>query len=341
MRSFKIVLSVLICITLAAGVFFAGCTTSGKPRTNLVVPSSFTDEKMKPDGHADEKIWKKIKPAKLPTKGGPDVFMRSVHTDTDIYFLIEWADATKEDISKVWEFDGTRWKNGPDQDKLSILWDKSDSVAYFDIKGCEAVCHTEDPDADKWYMATNGRREKTDLWFWMAGIGNVYGFVNDRFLDDTIDPTLPKAARKQDRGEVGFLKNGYKAPVEKIAPTRPTKKLVEGLTVESTPYPTIDQMEDITSYRQFKPGDKEPFIYFYGPPTDSQADVFGRANWKDGKWTLEMGRKLNTGHKDDMPFFVDRSGPKFYMFGLMISDHTEPPPIKHYTSPPVSLRIDP
>lgn len=341
MRSTSKALTIIMTAVLLAVIVMSGCAAKDGPRTKLIVPCSFTKEKVKPDGQAGEAVWKKIKFTKIPTEDGPDVYMKSVHTETDIYFLLQWADKTKDDISKVWEYDGTRWKNGPDQDKLAILWDKDDSVAYFDIKGCKAVCHTENEDPDLWYMATNSRKEKTDLWFWMAGMGNVYGFVSDRFLDDTVDPTLPKAARKQDRGEVGYLKNGYKTAVERIVPTRPTKKLVEGLTVETTPYPTIDQMEDITSFKLFKAGDKEPFIYFYGPPTDSQADVFGRANWKDGKWTLEMGRKLNTGHRDDMPFIPDSSAPKYYMFGLMVSDRTEPPPIKHFTSPPISLRLDP
>lgn len=325
----------------AALLLIAGCTGQAKAPTKLVVPSAYTAEKIKPDGKVDEKAWKETAFIKIPTAGGPVVEMKSVHSDDTISFLIRWKDATKSDISKVWEYDGTAWKNGPDQDKLAILWDKGASVAYFEIKGCGAVCHTEDGDKNLWYMATNSRKEKTDLWFWMAGQGNVYGFANDRFLDDTVDPELPKAARKQDQGEVGFLKNGYKTPVEKIAPSRPTKQLIADLTVDTTPYPTAEQMDDIISYRVFKAGDRQPFIYFTGPPDGSQADVFARGVWTDGVWSVELSRKLNTAHKDDMPFALDADEPVYYMFGLIVSDHTEPPPIAHSISPPVSLRLDP
>lgn len=322
-------------------LLLTGCSTAPQPKTKLVMPSTYTKEKIKADGQVTEKTWKAGQFTKIPTAGGPDVYMKSVYGDKDIHFLVKWRDKTENKVSKIWHFDGAKWTNGPEQDKMAILWDKGDSVAYFSIKGCAAVCHTENTDKNLWYMATNSRKEKTDLWFWMAGITNVFGFVEDRSLDDTVDPTLMKAARKRDRGDPGFLKNGYKTPVERIAPTRPTKKLVDGLTVEDTPYPNSTQMEDITTYKVFEAGDTEPFIYFYGAPTDSAADVLGHGVWKDGWWYVEISRKLDTGHKDDLPFEPEDGQPVYYMFGLALFDQTEPPPILHSTSRPVSLELVP
>ena len=329
-----------IIATILLAIIIVGCNSAPKAKTKLVVPSTYTTEKIKADGNLTEKAWKSGSFAKIATTGGPDVYMKSVYGAKDIHFLIKWKDSTEDKISKTWEFDGTKWKNAPDQDKLSILWDKQDSVAYFELKACAAVCHTENKDKKLWYMAANSRKEKTDLWFWLAGITNVYGFLEDRFLDDSIDPTLMKAARKRDRGDPGFLKNGYKTAVERYAPTRPTKRLLEGLTAEDTPYPNTSQMVDIFSYKDFEAGDKQPFVYFYGAPTDSAADVLGHGVWKDGWWYLEVSRKLNTNNKDDMVFEPGKV-PSYYMFGLMVSDHTEPPPIQHATSSAVSLELTP
>jgi hypothetical protein len=320
-------------------VFLTGCAS--KAPTDLVVVSKYSKQEIKVDGIANEPIWKEASTTVIPTKGGPEVKVKSFYGDRNINFFICWRDSTKNDVSKVWEFDGTSWKNGPDQDKLAILWDKGDSVAYFNIKGCAAVCHTENKNKDLWYMATNSRKEKTDLWFWLAGICNTTKYVSDRYLDDTVDPTLPKAARKQDKGEVGFLKNGYKTAVERIAPSRPTLQLIKPLTVENRPYPLSGEMDDITFYKAFKAGDKEPFVYFTGPPTESQADIQGQAVWKNGWWYVEMSRKLDTKYKDDMPFVPDSGASVYYMFGLMVSNHTEPPPIAHSTSGPVSLELVP
>lgn len=337
----RLVLAGIVFLALITIVATGGCKRSGaQAPTKLVVKSLHTKERVKADGKVEERIWRKLSFTRIPTEDGPDVLMKSVYSDKEIYFLIEWKDSTKNDVSKVWEFDGTRWKNGLEQDKLAIIWNKNDSIAYFNIKGCQAICHTENSDKNLWYMAANRRQEKIDLWFWMAGIGNIYAQVDDRWMDDTVDPTLQKAARKPDKGEPGFYKNGYKTPVERIAPSRPTKMLIAPLTVESTPYPKIEMMVDITSYKVFKAGDKQPFIYFYGPPTESRADVIGKGVWENGKWTLEIMRKLDTGNKDDMPFRPSTSEPVYYMFGLAVFDHSEPPPIAHFTSPPVSLKLE-
>lgn len=321
-------------------VIVSGCERAPSLQTKQAVPAKYTSEKIKADGQITEKAWRTGKFTIIATSGGPKVYMKSAYGDKDIHFLLKWRDTTNDNVSKTWEYNGASWKNGLEQDKLSILWDKGDTVAYFSLKGCGAVCHTENEDKDLWYMATNSRKEKTDLWFWLAGVTNVYGFIEDRFLDDTVDPTLMKAARRRDQGDPGFLKNGYKTAVERIAPTRPTKKLTGDLTVENTPYPTIEQIEDITTYKTFTAGDKEPFIYFTGTPTGSAADVLGHGVWKDGWWYLEISRRLDTGHRDDI-VFEPGDTPEYYMFGLAVFDHAEPPPIKHGTSAPVSLELLP
>lgn len=341
MKRAPIAIAIFGVLLAALLVYATGCGGRSEAPTKLVVRSQYTKERVIPDGRATNKTWGEAVWTRIPTKGGPDVLMKSAYSDKEIYFVLQWKDATNDSVSKVWEFDGVRWENGLEQDKLSILWDKDDSIAYFGIKGCQAVCHTENEDKNLWYMATNRRQEKTDLWFWMAGISNVYARVDDRFLDDTVDPTLPKAARKPDRGEPGFYKNGYKTPVERIAPSRPTKKLIEPLTVQNRPYPLIGEMQDITSYKIFKAGDRQPFVYFSGPPTESRGDVWAKGVWKGGRWTLEIMRKLDTGNKDDMPFRPSSGQPVYYMFGLAVFDHSEPPPVAHFMSGPVSLKLEP
>lgn len=47
--------------------------------------------------------------------------------------------------------------------------------------------------------------------------------------------------------------------------------------------------------------------YLPGTPTGSAADVRAKGAWSNGKWTLELSRKLNTGHKDDTAFDLRRT----------------------------------
>lgn len=48
------------------------------------------------------------------------------------------------------------------------------------------------------------------------------------------------------------------------------------------------------------------------PPKGSRADIRAKGSWSNGKWTIEFGRKLNTGHEDDIQFFPG----KIYQFGI-------------------------
>lgn len=47
-------------------------------------------------------------------------------------------------------------------------------------------------------------------------------------------------------------------------------------------------------------------------PSGSRADVRAKGQWKEGKWTIEFGRRLDTGHADDIQFRLDRS----HFFGV-------------------------
>lgn len=53
-------------------------------------------------------------------------------------------------------------------------------------------------------------------------------------------------------------------------------------------------------------GDRIP-QYLPGTPTGSAADVRAKGTWSNGKWTLELSRKLSTGHPDDTVFDVRRT----------------------------------
>lgn len=44
-----------------------------------------------------------------------------------------------------------------------------------------------------------------------------------------------------------------------------------------------------------------------GKPTGSAADVRAKGAWADGRWTLELGRKLGTAQKDDTKFDPSRT----------------------------------
>ena len=58
-------------------------------------------------------------------------------------------------------------------------------------------------------------------------------------------------------------------------------------------------------------GDKIP-QFQSRPPTDSRADIRAQGKWDQGYWSIELARKLRTGHTDDIQFELEKS----YLFGV-------------------------
>jgi hypothetical protein len=52
--------------------------------------------------------------------------------------------------------------------------------------------------------------------------------------------------------------------------------------------------------------------YDFSQPSGSRADIRAKGEWKEGSWTIEFARPLDTGHADDIQFRIDGS----YLFGV-------------------------
>lgn len=52
--------------------------------------------------------------------------------------------------------------------------------------------------------------------------------------------------------------------------------------------------------------------YILRQPTGSRSDVRAKGVWQNGKWTIELGRKLVTANRDDIQFTPERK----YLFGV-------------------------
>lgn len=124
-----------------------------------------------------------------------------------------------------------------------------------------------------------GVESEWDVWQWKAFRTNPQGFAMDRRHVYTL-------AKPEFKAKEYKAKNGKSVWI-----ARPEDA---GDTVEKKHAAPTD----------FK-GAKVP-QYSPGKPSDSAADVRAKGIWADGHWTLEMSRKLNTSHKDDVEFDPQR-----------------------------------
>ena len=130
-----------------------------------------------------------------------------------------------------------------------------------------------------------------DVWHWKAFRTNPHGYA----MDKTHRYTFSKPAIKARSYEAHNGKTIWIA--------RPQDA---GDTVEkSRPAPTEYQGDRVAQYVP-------------GTPNGSTADVRAKGVWADGRWTLEMGRRLKTDHIDDTAFDRNRS----YKMALAAFDHT-------------------
>jgi hypothetical protein len=131
-----------------------------------------------------------------------------------------------------------------------------------------------------------------DVWHWKAFRTNPQGYAMDKTHHYRLD--------KPD----GKVKS-YKAN--------------SGSTIWiARPQDAGDSAEKKQSPPKDKKGDSIP-QYVPGNPSGSAADVRAKGVWTDGRWTLEMGRRLDTDHIDDTAFNLKRS----YKMGVASFDHTE------------------
>lgn len=139
--------------------------------------------------------------------------IRSMYDADNIYFLIEWSDATKNSTVTPWYFtpatgrwaqeltsrsfdvNGALTREGWGEDKLAMLWNVDFSTPKFLTQTCYASCHVFTPymdyskspavytsNAANGNHYTNGPDEKIDMWW--GRLGYISKNVSLHFMDD-------------------------------------------------------------------------------------------------------------------------------------------------------------
>lgn len=126
-----------------------------------------------------------------------------------------------------------------------------------------------------------------DLWYWKANRTDPMGYADDKYDSLTANETRKSRPILSRSGKRRYLLR---------------------LDDEGVPaYQTVIELDNR--------GDQLP-QYVLGTPTGSRADVRAKGVWKDQRWTIEFGRKLKTGHGDDVQFNTATTAK--YLFGVSI-----------------------
>lgn len=170
------------------------------------------------------------------------------------------------------------------------LWNKAKSE-YF------SGPHREDTFVFKWNMMdkpvnlSNFSEDlyTADVWYWKANRTNIAGYADDKkqILSDKKGKKATETVTASGKKRYLFRKSDAGKPAYKEIKKAPTNF--------TTPL--------VTRYEPAK-------------PVGSRSDIEAKGVWKNGFWTIEFARKLNTGHSDDIQF--DPKSGNGYLFGVSI-----------------------
>ena len=278
--------------------------------------------------------WKEAEKAKVVVPGAGDVEgnvntikVRSVHTKDEIFFLFQWHDYNKSMNKKRWKYTGGKWtKLKGDEDRLGVVWEIN-RIDKFATKGCTILCHNEAKNPEDWYFATSSPREKADLWHWKAVRSNPVGYTEDGYV--IANPSKePEKGRKRDAGSETKAKSNRTKDKSKPAHMQNPSKApsIPGSLL-------VSEAVKITANSKIKEGDEIPGYMLNKVWKGSFADVKTKGVWQNGKWTVMMSRKLQTGNDDDVQFNTRKT----YPFGIAVFDNAH----EHnsYNSEPLKLKF--
>ncbi|MBI5297913.1 MAG: hypothetical protein HY869_20735 [Chloroflexi bacterium] len=302
------------------------------------------------DGVGDEAAWSNAEEIVIEVSGGAngyatEVHLKAIYTADSVYFLMSYADTTESFFRSPWQKqeDGT-WKkiNDPSdkggdnnlvyEDKMAFIWPINE-VKNFEAAGCFVACHAgENSDIKPYGNKYLPEGEMADIWHWKS-VRNL-NQVDDQYLDSTtLDTSTPEnqtktieAGRHSDPKDSGGYSDNY---ASKPDPNDATKT-VPDKSMPGFSSPNFDMTTGAPGYildadkipfddAAFKAGDYLPGIV--------KSEIVGdrgniSAGWKyvDGTWTLEFGRKLDTGSQYDVQF-TDLSA--MYYFAMAVFDNAQ------------------
>ncbi len=307
------------------------------------------------DGKGDDAIWQQAPEVKVHTSRGFNladksgevpVYVRALHDGNKAYFLFKWQDPTRsqkhiplQKTAQGWKLLHSNYYNNDEnefyEDKFAVM------IAESPVAGGNTVRLGAKPFADKpgpsnglgLHAATDG--SLADVWHWKSVRTGAFNQFDDNYFGALMDvkPGRYTGGYTQDPKTGG----GYDQNFERIkdSPYVKVKFLPKNLAAQQAEMGKFNpdtNASDDGKYWMAR-ADLQPFTaeadaaipvgtvipsaIIDGPHMGDRGDVSAHAQWKDGWWTLEASRVLNTGSKYDQPIATGN-----YMW-VSVFDHNQ------------------
>lgn len=324
---------------LAAGV--AGATALWVADRNADATLTFVRTTQPPvlDGRGDDAVWQGAPERVVHTargvglEGGEvDVHVRALHDGQTAWMLFRWRDATRsqkhvpvQKTAEGWKLLHTNYfKNDENhfyEDKFAVMLARSPIAGGDTVRlGHQPLAGRPGPDNGLGlHVATEG--QLADVWHWKG----VRSAALDQFDDNYFGPEMtPKGPGRYTGGYTQDPKSGggFDQNFARVAGTPDAvtlKFLPRDLAAIQRRMGRFDPSPDVSDEGDFfmrrdevQPWSAEadaaipvgtilPSVVADKPFEGDRGDVFVKARWENGWWTLEARRKLDTGSKFDQP----------------------------------------
>jgi hypothetical protein len=328
------VMSTRVRIIIAAGALAVGCAFPAAAQDAVTAVKVATAPVLA--AGASDPAWANAKPLKVVLSGGANfdkgkttASIKAVYAGDMFYMMIQYDDPTQSVRRFPYQkqADGT-WKKLADpkdkggddnlyyEDKIALLWNINNSIKNFTQMGCMAACHAGEPGKPFGNKYTASEGEIGDIWHMKSIRTGYIGQTDDQYLDHTRfdKDKAPEAGRKSDPKTGG----GYEDI--KLVNGKPEFMHKSGVAANKGGVYYV-RVEDKVPFddSKFQPGDEVASI-LVSPFTGDRGEIATAIDWKAGKWTIVMARKLVTGSKYDVQFDkLDRT----YEFGLAAFDNAQ------------------
>jgi len=267
---------------------------------------------------AADPAWAKASELKFGISGGrnfdggkSNVALKAVYTSDMLYLLLQYDDPTQSVRRSpfVKQADGS-WKklSDPDdkggdnnlyyEDKFALIWSIDNSIKGFDQYGCMATCHVGEPGKPYGNKYTASAGELGDIWHMKSVRGGYIGQVDNQYVDDTRfdKDKAPEAGRKSDPNTGG----GY-ADI-KLVNGKPEFMNKDGKAANKGGLYYL-KSEDKVPFddSKFVAGDEVASI-LVAKFTGDRGVIDLAMDYKGGKYTFVIARKLVTSSKFDVQF---------------------------------------
>jgi hypothetical protein len=302
-------------------------TGSTGDRVELIAVATSTPPSV--DGSATETVWGLAPPLTLslsqvePTANDSRTFTATLRAAVDnegfLYLLLEVDDPQPHETPSMFRFRGgnpadeANWSRSSEgQDGVGIMFPIGDPTTVrgdrsgetFATTGCAVACHTT-ASLTAYEGGSYPTFGRLDVWYWKAGTTNPQGYADDYIAEGRDGSAFPE----ERRGDAGNTFEEPNFPPEGAGPMLPLSMAggnnggldPNRFLWQPTAVPFNPQLPNPATGRAWSAGDGVPgwALRAQGSPFASRGDIVARGRHTNGRWVIELRRRLNTGNADD------------------------------------------